>query len=123
MKKILIIEDTPLNMDLMIQLLEGEYDLVTATNGAEGLLKASEATPDLILMDFSLPVLDGWEATRRLKSDPALARIPVIALTAHAMEGDRQKAIDVGCNDYLTKPVDEDLLFATIERLLRGEGV
>jgi two-component system cell cycle response regulator DivK len=122
MKKILIVEDTPLNMDLMVQLLEDNFELLKAIDGAQGLKLASEERPDLILMDLSLPVLDGWEVTRRLKNDLALAAIPVVALTAHAMEGDEESARAAGCDAYLTKPVDEDLLFQTIEQFLPGES-
>jgi two-component system cell cycle response regulator DivK len=122
MKKILIVEDTPLNMDLMVQLLEDNFELLKAIDGAQGLKLASEERPDLILMDLSLPVLDGWEVTRRLKNDLALAAIPVVALTAHAMEGDEESARAAGCDAYLTKPVDEDLLFQAIEQFLPGES-
>ena len=120
MKRILIVEDVEANRDLLVQLLEEEYTLSIAVNGAEGLAVATRDRPDLILMDLSLPVLDGWEAIRRLKSDAALAQIPVVALTAHAMRGDEEKARAVGCNDFLTKPIDEDVLFATLRRWLGG---
>jgi two-component system cell cycle response regulator DivK len=110
MKKILIVEDVEFNQDLLIQLLEDDYELVIASDGAQGVDLAVSEMPDLILMDMSLPVLDGWEATRTLKSDPDLRHIPVIGLSAHAMNGDRQKALEAGCQDYLTKPLDEDLL-------------
>jgi two-component system cell cycle response regulator DivK len=117
-KKILIIEDVELNRDLLIQVLDEDYALVTAADGAAGVAKAASEQPDLILMDLSLPVLDGWEATRRIKADPATAAIPVIALTAHAMSGDEANAKAAGCDDFLTKPVDEDLLLATLHRWL-----
>jgi two-component system, cell cycle response regulator DivK len=120
MKRILIVEDVEANRDLLVQLLEEEYTLSIAVNGAEGLAAATRDRPDLILMDLSLPVLDGWEAIRRLKSDAALAQIPVVALTAHAMSGDEEKARAVGCDDFLTKPIDEDVLFATLRRWLGG---
>jgi two-component system cell cycle response regulator DivK len=120
MKRILIVEDVEANRDLLVQLLEEEYTLSIAVNGAEGLAAAARDRPDLILMDLSLPVLDGWEAIRRLKSDAALAQIPVVALTAHAMRGDEEKARAVGCDDFLTKPIDEDMLFATLRRWLGG---
>ena len=110
MKKILIVEDVEFNLDLMVQLLEDDYQLVSARDGASGVETAARACPDLILMDMSLPVMDGWQATRTLKADPALKHIPVIGLSAHAMDGDYEKAIQAGCDDYLTKPVDEDLL-------------
>jgi len=112
MKKVLIVEDTEFNRDLLVQLLEDEYKIVTATNGAEGVGLAAAEMPDIILMDLSLPIMDGWEATRRLKGDESLKSIPVIALTAHAMRGDEEKARAAGCDDYLAKPIDEDKLFA-----------
>jgi two-component system, cell cycle response regulator DivK len=117
-KKILIVEDVELNRDLLVQLLDDDYALVTAADGAAGVAKAASEQPDLILMDLSLPIIDGWEATRRIKTDPATAGIPVIALTAHAMSGDEEKAKAAGCEDFLTKPVDEDLLLATLRRWL-----
>jgi two-component system, cell cycle response regulator DivK len=120
MKRILIVEDVEANRDLLVQLLEEEYTLSIAVNGAEGVAAATRDRPDLILMDLSLPILDGWEAIRRLKSDAALAQIPVVALTAHAMRGDEEKARAVGCDDFLTKPIDEDVLFATLRRWLGG---
>jgi two-component system, cell cycle response regulator DivK len=118
MEKILIVEDIELNRELLIQLLEEDYALAIAIDGAAGVEKAATERPDLILMDLSLPVLDGWEATRRIKADPATARIPVIALTAHAMSGEEDKARAAGCDDFLTKPIDEDLLFAKLRRWL-----
>ncbi len=122
MKKILIVEDTELNRDLLVQLLEDDYATSTAADGAAGIAQAKAVAPDLILMDLSLPVIDGWEATRRLKADPALKDIPVIALTAHAMQGDEAKARAAGCDDYLSKPSDEDLLFDKLKRLLREDA-
>jgi len=118
MNKILIVEDVELNVDLLVQLLEEDYELVTAGDGAAGIALAESERPDLILMDMSLPVLDGWEATRQIKANPALTSIPIIALTAHAMQGDEEKARACGCNDYLTKPIDEDRLFEKIDRLI-----
>jgi len=118
MKKILIVEDVEFNRDLIVQLLEDTYDVLTAADGAEGLHLAARERPDLILMDLSLPVIDGWEATRRLKANAALHDIPIIALSAHAMIGDREKALQSGCDEYLSKPLDEDLLFAKLARLL-----
>ena len=118
MNKILIVEDVEFNVDLLVQLLEDDYELVTAGDGAAGIALAESERPDLILMDMSLPVLDGWEATRQIKANPALTSIPVIALTAHAMQGDEEKARACGCNDYLTKPIDEDCLFEKIEQLI-----
>jgi CheY-like chemotaxis protein len=118
MSTILIVEDTELNRDLLEQLLEEEHRLVFAADGVAALERAAETKPDLILMDLSLPRLDGWEATRRLKADPGLARTPVVALSAHAMRGDEERARAAGCDDFLTKPIDEDRLFATIARHL-----
>lgn len=118
MKKILIVEDVDLNVDLLIQILEDDYSLVVAGDGASGIEMAARERPDLILMDMSLPVMDGWEATRRIRSDRALEHIPIIALTAHAMKGDEERALDCGCHDYLSKPIDEDILFEKIRELL-----
>ena len=118
MKKILIVEDVELNIDLLVQLLEDNFSLVVAQDGASGLKMAADEQPDLILMDMSLPVVDGWEATRRLKAQSELQHIPVIALTAHAMQGDKDRAIGCGCQDYLSKPIDEDLLFEKIDQLI-----
>lgn len=118
MKKILIVEDIEFNIDLLEQLLEDDYDVVVARDGAEGVKLAAAERPDLILMDMSLPVVDGWEATRQIKAKDALEAIPVIALTAHAMSGDEAKAREVGCDDYLSKPLDEDLLFEKLATFL-----
>jgi two-component system, cell cycle response regulator DivK len=118
MKTILIVEDVPLNRDLLVQLLEERYNLVLAEDGKAALEVAAAEKPDLILMDLSLPRMDGWEATRRLKADPRLARIPVIVLSAHAMRGDEERALGCGCDDFLTKPIDEDLLYAKLARHL-----
>ena len=118
MKKILIVEDVELNRDLLVQLLEDNYEVVTATDGAASIELARSERPDLILMDLSLPVLDGFDATRRLKADEALNAIPIIAVTAHAMRGDREKALEGGCDDYISKPIDEDLLFDKLRRFL-----
>ncbi len=121
MKKILVVEDVELNRDLLIQLLEDAYEVITAADGAAGIELAERERPDLILMDLSLPVVDGWEATRRIKANEALRSVPIIALTAHAMSGDAEKARECGCDDYLSKPIDEDLLFEKLTQLL-GEG-
>jgi two-component system cell cycle response regulator DivK len=118
MKRILVVEDNELNMDLLVQLLEDEYQVLTAMDGAAGIELAERECPDLILLDLSLPVIDGWEATRRLKASDDLKHIPVIALTAHAMIGDEEKARACGCDDYLSKPLDEDLLFEKLDRFL-----
>jgi two-component system cell cycle response regulator DivK len=121
MKRILVVEDVEFNLDLLVQLLEDEYEVLTATDGAAGVELAEREQPDLILMDLSLPVLDGWEATRRLKTDDDLKHIPIIALSAHAMMGDAQKASACGCDDYMTKPLDEDILFEKLDRFLEEE--
>ena len=118
MKKILVVEDVEFNRDLLVQLLEDDYTVITANDGAEGITVAERAHPDLILMDLSLPVIDGWEATRRIKANESLRSIPIIALTAHAMSGDAEKARACGCDDYLSKPLDEDLLFEKLTQLL-----
>jgi CheY-like chemotaxis protein len=118
MKRILIIEDVELNRDLLIQLLEDDYELMTAVDGGAGVEKAANERPDLILMDLSLPVIDGWEATRRIKANTATTAIPVIAITAHAMSGDEEKARAAGCDDFMTKPIDENLLFAKLRQWL-----
>lgn len=118
MKTILIVEDIELNRELLAQLLEDEHHLVFAEDGVTALKLAAERKPDLILMDLSLPRMDGWEATCRLKADPTLAQIPVIVLTAHAMRGDDERARECGCNDFMTKPVDETVLFEKLARYL-----
>jgi two-component system, cell cycle response regulator DivK len=122
MPRILIVEDVELNRDLLVQLLEDDHEVMTAADGAAGLEAAARLRPDLILMDLSLPVIDGWEAARRLKADAALCHIPVIALTAHAMQGDEDKARACGCDDYLAKPIDETLLFEKLRQILDGRG-
>src|SRR3954468_8413168 len=107
MTKILLVEDNEMNRDMLSRRLTRQgYVVVMATDGEVALSMVSEENPDLVLMDRSLPVLDGWEATRRLKSNPATSHIPVIALTAHAMSADREKAMAAGCNDYDTKPIE-----------------
>jgi two-component system cell cycle response regulator DivK len=117
-KKILIVEDVEFNRDLLVQLLEDDYELLTAADGAAGIALAKREQPDLILMDLSLPVVDGWEATRRIKATAGLRSIPIIALTAHAMRGDAERARECGCDDYLSKPLDEDLLFEKLAQFL-----
>jgi CheY-like chemotaxis protein len=117
-KKILVVDDTDLNRDLVVQLLEDEFDTVIAENGAEALERADQERPDLILMDLGMPVMDGWEATRRLKANDDLRHIPVIAVTSHAMVGDEIEARKAGCDDYLPKPIDEDLLIKKIKKYL-----
>ena len=118
MKTVLIVEDVELNRDLLVQLLEDRYRLVLAGDGVAALARAAEAQPDLILMDLSLPRMDGWEATRRLKEHAELSRIPVIVLSAHAMRGDEERARASGCDDFMTKPIDEDVLFQKLARHL-----
>jgi two-component system, cell cycle response regulator DivK len=117
-KKILVVEDVELNRDLLVQLLEDRYEVFTAADGEEGIRLADRQRPDAILMDLSLPGLDGWAAARRIKANPALRHIPIIALSAHAMMGDEEKARQSGCDDYLSKPLDEDLLFDKLGKLL-----
>jgi len=118
MKKILVVEDVDFNRDLIVQLLEDKYQVIEAVNGKEGIEIAERERPELILMDLSLPIMDGWEATRRLKANADLRSIPVIALTAHAMKGDEEKALAAGCDDYLAKPIDEDELMGKIAGFL-----
>jgi CheY-like chemotaxis protein len=118
MKKILIVEDIAVNLDLLTQLLEDDYALVSAADGARGVALAEQERPDLILMDISLPIMDGYEATRRIKANAGLAHIPIIALTAHAMSGDAEKSRAAGCDDYLPKPLDERLLFEKLDHWL-----
>jgi CheY-like chemotaxis protein len=121
MPKILIVEDNELNRDMLSRrLMRKGYEVVLAGDGAEGVAAATAGRPDLVLMDMSLPVLDGWEATRRLKAAPETRSIPVIALTAHAMSSDREKALEAGCDDYDTKPIELPRLLEKIERLLRA---
>ena len=119
MFKILLVEDNEMNRDMLSRrLLRRGYEVVIAQDGESGLAMAHSETPDLILMDMSLPILDGWEATRRLKADTATSHIPVIALTAHAMSSDRDKALEAGCDDYDTKPIELPRLVEKIEALL-----
>ena len=118
MKKILVVEDVDFNRDLVVQLLEDKYQVIEAVNGQEGVSIATKEKPELILMDLSLPVMDGWEATKVLKANTELRSIPVIAITAHAMKGDEEKALAAGCDDYLVKPLDEDELLLKIEKHL-----
>ena len=121
MAKILLVEDNELNRDMLSRRLARKgHEVLLAEDGAEGVAVAAARRPDVVLMDMSLPILDGWEATRRLKADPATRAIPVIALTAHAMSTDREKAAEAGCDDYDTKPVELERLLGKIERLLRA---
>ncbi len=123
MATILIVEDNDLNRDMLTRRLARKgYDVVTAKDGAEGLRMATERPPDLILMDLSLPIMDGWEATRRLKARPTTCEIPIVVLTAHVMEADRQLSHIAGCDGFATKPVDLPALVSTIEALLADEA-
>ncbi|HVT74319.1 MAG TPA: response regulator [Lacunisphaera sp.] len=120
MPRILLVEDNEMNRDMLSRRLEKRgYTLSIAVDGGVGVALARSEKPDLILMDMSLPVIDGWEATKQLKADPETAKIPIIALTAHAMDSDRQKAIDAGCDDFDTKPVELTRLLGKIEELLK----
>ncbi len=119
MKKILIVEDVEMNRDLLVQLLEDNYELVEAKDGLEGLEMITSESPDLVLLDISLPEMDGYEVTRAVRADEAISQVPIIAVTAHAMAGDEDRALEAGCNDYLTKPIDEEELWAKVEALLR----
>lgn len=119
MTKILLVEDNEMNRDMLSRRLARKgYEVVLAEDGAAGVAAAARDRPDLVLMDMSLPVLDGWEATRQIKAIPETASIPVIALTAHAMSGDREKALEAGCNDYDTKPIELPRLLDKMEALL-----
>ena len=119
MTKVLLVEDNEMNRDMLSRrLIRRGFQVVFAMDGQQGIDLAHSERPDIILMDMSLPVIDGWEATRRLKADDATRSVPVIGLTAHAMSGDREKAIEAGCDDYDTKPVELDRLIGKIERLL-----
>lgn len=121
MPKILYVEDDEMNRDMLSRRLERRgYQVIVAVDGEQGVDMALRQLPDLILMDMSLPVLNGWEATRRLKSTPATKAIPIIALTAHAMAGDRQKALEAGCDDYDSKPIELPRLLGKVEALLHG---
>ena len=123
MSTILLVEDNEMNRDMLSRRLERRgYTVILAVDGQEGVERAAADQPDLVIMDMSLPVLDGWEATKALKAEASTAAIPVIALTAHAMAGDRERAIDTGCDDFDTKPVDFPRLVAKIEALLGGGG-
>ena len=119
MAKVLLVEDNEMNRDMLSRrLIRRGFQVVFAMDGQQGVDLARSEQPDIILMDMSLPVIDGWEATRRVKADDATRRVPVIGLTAHAMAGDREKAIEAGCDDYDTKPVELDRLIGKIERLI-----
>ena len=120
--KILLVEDNEMNRDMLSRRLQRKgYQVVMAEDGAQGVALARKETPDVILLDMSLPVIDGWEAARQLKSEAATRGIPIIALTAHAMSGDREKALGAGCDDYDTKPVELPRLLGKIEALLENK--
>jgi len=122
MARILLVEDNEMNRDMLSRrLTKRGHEVVIAVDGREGVTLASSESPEIILLDMSLPVMDGWEAARLLKTDNATAGIPIIALTAHAMAGDREKCIEAGCNDYDTKPIEFKRLLGKIDALL-GEG-
>ncbi len=119
MTKVLLVEDNEMNRDMLSRRLERRgYDVVLAEDGDQGLQRAAETRPDLILLDMSLPGVDGWEVARRLKADPATAAISIIALTAHAMAGDRERALQAGCDDYDTKPIELPRLLDKMSTLL-----
>jgi len=119
MKKLLLVEDNEMNRDMLSRRLARRgYEIFIAIDGEQGIVEALKQLPDLIIMDMSLPVLDGWETTRRLKQRAETSAIPVLALTAHAMAGERDRALEAGCNDYDTKPVDFTRLLGKIESLI-----
>ena len=121
MAKLLLVEDNEMNRDMLSRrLIRKGYEIVMAVDGQEGVDMAKSELPDLILLDMSLPVMDGWQAARAIRGDEATKAIPIIALTAHAMSGDREKALDAGCDDYDTKPVELKRLLGKIEALLGG---
>jgi CheY-like chemotaxis protein len=123
MAKILLVEDNEMNRDMLSRrLIRRGYDVALAVDGEQGVAMALSEAPGLILMDMSLPGLDGWEATRQIKATPQTRGIPVVALTAHAMAGDREKALAAGCDDFDTKPVDLERLLGKIEALLKGKA-
>jgi len=117
-KTILVVDDTDWNRDLLVQLLEEDYTVLQAVDGEQGVKVTEQEKPDLILMDLGMPVMDGWEATRRIKAHNQLKQIPIIAVTSHAMVGDEIEARKAGCDDYLSKPIDEDLLLQKIRKFL-----
>ena len=120
MKKILIVEDVEMNRDLLVQLLEDDYELSEAVDGVQGLAMAREIKPDLILLDIALPEMDGYEVMKHIRADNEIKDTPIIAVTAHAMEGDEEKALEAGCNDYLPKPIDEEELWSKVAKHING---
>ncbi len=122
MPRILLVEDNEMNRDMLSRRLQRKgFEVLIAVDGEQGLTLASTTAPDLVLMDMSLPKMDGWEVTRRLKADPATHQLPIIALTAHAMAGDRDKCLAAGCDDYDTKPIEFSRLLDKVQTLLSGE--
>ncbi len=120
MPKILLVEDNEMNRDMLSRrLIRKGFEVVMATDGAEGVAMAQRENPDLILMDMSLPIINGWEATQQIRASVAISSVPIIALTAHAMSGDREKALEAGCDDYDTKPVELPRLLEKIDTLLK----
>lgn len=117
-KKILVVDDTEWNRDLLVQLLEDDYEIVEAVDGGDGIRKAEQEKPNLILMDLGMPVMDGWEATKKIKANSELKHIPVIAVTSHAMVGDAMTARESGCDDYMAKPIDQDELIRKVKKYL-----
>lgn len=118
-KKILVVDDAEFNRDLLLQLLEDDYEVIMAVDGGEGVRKAEQERPDLILMDLGMPVMDGWQATRKIKANGELKHIPIIAVTSHAMVGDEIQARQAGCDDYVPKPIDENELMKKIKKFLQ----
>lgn len=119
MSRVLLVEDNEMNRDMLSRrLMRRGYEVVMAVDGAEGLARAGTDAPDVILLDMSLPVIDGWDVARRLRADAATAAIPIIALTAHAMQGDRERALAAGCDDFDTKPVELERLLLKIQTVL-----
>jgi len=118
LKKISIVDDAEFNRDLMVQLLGDEYEVLLAVDGEDAIRQVEQVKPDLILMDLGLPVLDGWETTRKIKTKSELRQIPIIAVTSHAMVGDERRAREAGCDDYIAKPINENELMQKIHRFL-----
>ena len=124
MTKILVVEDNEQNRDMLSRrLVRKGYEVITAVDGQEGINLAQSSSPDLILMDMSLPVIDGWLATKEIKSNPQTMKIPIIALTAHAMVGDREKAMEAGCDDYETKPIEFSILLQKIQKFMSSSQI
>lgn len=119
MSRILLVEDNPMNLDMLTRrLIRKGYEVISATDGAQGVSLAETEQPDIILMDISLPVLDGWQATRQIRDNPTTAHIPIIAVTANALAGDREKSLAAGCQEFESKPIDFPRLLSKIENLL-----